>query len=344
MKRAFAVAIPLACVLAGAAHATELVAKVSGTISVLELVRSTRGAGMGGTGVADPATPQNIHLNPANAVGSGGLSVYYLHDDFLNVYSTDHAGVSYSSPTRGDGWRWGAEARYHRWTHDFENRTVFLPEGTGQMVDIDDRVTSVTAAGAMVRSPFTVALGATASYIDNEFAEDEITGWTYDVGARADWSWRGDTGDEATIRAGVAVRRLDNDLESDSYVVSVDNQVRFGLGLDYRPAARLTNPISGRDVPIASFAFNIEYVDQNDPFDRTGAAMGIEAGFAEMLYLRGGGIDNVNGYSDGGSWGIGVAMDARVVRIRLDVAGYPLGGQLIDADNTVYGVTVDYRP
>lgn len=98
-----------------------------------------------------------------------------------------------------------------------------------------------------------------------------------------------------------------------------------------------------REVSAVSLAFDADIANR-ESVDDTGVAVGVELGLVESLYFRAGAVNSMAGYSDGGTWGFGLAFDIGAMRTRLDVSRYPGGYRLTDDENpVVYGVTVDYR-
>lgn len=359
MKRAIVTAAGLVVAWSAVACATEPFAKIRTPITTVNYMRTVRSAGMGGTGAADPSSAANAFLNPANVIGVGGASVWYQYDDSIDFIDIDfHAndgGLSYASPIpEANGWRWGGALGYHRRSQHLDNvrvRTIFLPGGTDRSVDVDQHVTSGSGALARVQGPFTLVLAMTGRYLsldglsydgtDLRVESGAITGWVWDVGARADWRWEGPQGDEAAFHGGVVWRNLDHGFDDQGIDGYVANEWRFGLGADYRVFRGGTQPLTKRTVSVVSLALDADLVTR-EYYDRTGEAMGVEVGLLEMVYLRGGGVSHVVGFSDGGTWGAGLALDFGVVRTRFDVSGYPLDNSMGDKDTVAYGVTLDY--
>lgn len=360
MKRIVLIAAAALLAGAGLARAAESFAKVRAVITTVDYMRSVRSAAMGGTGTADPSSASNVLVNPANVIGAGGASVWYQYDDSMEFPGLDDdanaGGVSYASPLpASNGWRLGATAGYDRLSTHVDNlRTVFAPEGTGTGVDLDRHVTSATGALARVQGPFTFVLGVTGRYVSFDgFTYDATgfrldsgayTGWVWDTGLGTDWRWENARGDVASVRAGVAWRNLDTGFDDEGIDGVVPNEWRYGVGFGVHTVPEITQPISKQVVSAVSIALDADVADR-EFHDRTGVAMGVELGLAEMLYLRAGGVGDMAGYSDGGTWGVGLALDFGVVRTRLDVSSYRFTSYVGESDDRTmtWGVTMDYR-
>jgi hypothetical protein len=346
MRRLLAITLVVACNVPVGAFA-QTFAAVQTTSHASQFMRSVRGAGMAGSGVADPAAAASVAANPANAVGGAGPSVFFQHDEFRRDFSTSDYGARYGGNLDGDRWLWGVTLRHQRWGYDgpdIEERTVFLPEGTGNTLDLDETYTVASVAGAIRRGGVLLALGFSARYESIGFVSSDRTGWTYGSGARAEWRLAVSNGSEVTLRGGAAVMDLDNTLDGDSYDVTYRNLWRVGGGVSVHGGGLLDLPLSGRPVRAASIAVDLESADQDGIRGDSHWALGLELGLAETLYLRGGTTTAMPGFSDGTTWGLGLATGAGALRICADVARYRLVSILGREDNTIFGFSVSYRP
>jgi hypothetical protein len=345
MGRFLAMSTAALCLAAAGAHAQEFV-RVQTTSRASQFMRSVRDAGMAGTGIADATAPASVASNPANAIGGAGASVFFQHDEFREDFSTSDYGARYGGHLDGERWLWGITLRHQRWGYDGDDveRTVFLPEGTGNTLDLDENYTVASVAAGMRRGNVLVALGVSARYESVGLASYDRSGWTYGGGARAEWRLPVPNGSEVTLRGGAAVADLDNTLDGDSYDVTYRNLWRVGGGVTLASGDLLDHPLSGRPVRAATVAVNLESADQDGLTSNSHWALGIELGLAETLYLRGGTTTAMPGLSDGPTWGLGLATDAGPVRVRADVARYPLASIVSRDDNTIFGFSVTYRP
>ncbi len=98
--------------------------------------------------------------------------------------------------------------------------------------------------------------------------------------------------------------------------------------------------MAGGDVAVVSFSIN---ADISNYERESGTGVGLELGIAEMLFVRAGSVDNVRGHTDGTTVGAGIAFTLDSLRIRADIASYPVS-EFIDSDNTIFGIALDYTP
>ena len=334
-----------ACALTTSARA-QMFAKIETVSDATFFMRSVRDAGMGCSGVADATTSASIAANPANAVGGDGSTVFFQHDEFLRDFSTSDFGACYGGGF-GDGrWLWGIALRHQRWAYDSEvERTVFLPNGTGSTIDFDSKYTTTSLAAAW-RSPWLlIALGAGARYESASIFGGDLSGWTYRTGARAEWYWTSPAGAQLAIRGGAAVMDLETGLDFAGAELQYKNVVRYGGGVTMSGGDHIAHPISRRPARAATVAVNLESYHMDFLPGDASWSLGMELGLAEALYLRGGTTTLMPGFSDGTTWGVGLATDAGPVRIRADVARYPLSNFFNpDSDNTIFGFSVSYSP
>jgi hypothetical protein len=208
-------------------------------------------------------------------------------------------------------WRFGGSFTFTRFAqHTTEQRTIFLPEGTGHTFDPDSWMLSALAAPRWDHGIVSLAGGATAKYISETLGAGDKNTWAFDLGliAAASVPVRGGM---VRPRIGLSALNLDTGSSYDGRESSIENEQRYGVGLDLETAQVV---LWHQCVPALSVSADYDAIDRETNSDPNYAA-GFEVSFARLLHVRYGVLDN-----DYTNYGVGVGWDCGNVLFRLDYA------------------------
>jgi hypothetical protein len=327
------------------AFATEPFAKVgtTSTVAVLDFPVGIRNMGMGGTGAADMTQPANGYFNPASLAWTDATWLSYGHEDLFFDFEMHDARLT-------SGYRWGDDPSRNSWrlggaigytginVEPMVVRTIFLPDGSGEMYDPDDYYLTTAVAGAWERGGQSIAVGVAAKYVQLEYAADEPTSWAFDYGLVAAKSFISG-GSMLRPRVGFSTTNVGGEIEYDDFFVDIAGETRMGLGFDFASSPTRT---WGRDVAPVSVSLDADYVD---PETRdTYWALGWETNVMQFVQVRAGyrwfDLDNYNVVTLGA--GIGWDFGAVIVRVDYTHVSEPsfFG---VDRDRDLLGATVGAR-
>lgn len=304
------------------AHATEPFAKV-GTYgaSWLQFPVGIRNLGMGATGTSDVTGFATGYFNPASIAWSNATTLtgsYENFDESLLGYDLFQLQIASPFPLRADttdtGWHFaGGFAYTQRGMNPQPERTIFLPDGTGNMLDLDDWMLSALASSRWEHSHVSLGGGVAAKYIDQALGGSDNNIWVFDIGVIAAFPLPV-RGGLIRPRLGYAALNLDSGGSYDGREFNVSTEQRAGFGMDLAAPRTM---VFGRPVPSVSLSVDYDAIDlehgayQSPPHYSTG----FEASFADLVHIRYGLLDH-----DYIMFGAGVGWDYGHVLFRLDYA------------------------
>ncbi len=232
------------------------------TVAILESPVGARNVGMGGTGVANIEQSTSSYYNPASLAWARDPRAGFGYEEGPFDIKVTDSRMNYGHRWGDDGsanvWRLGGEIGYTRYDMEPQPvRTIFLPDGTGELYDPSDSYVTACVAGAWERGGQSIALGVSGKYLRMTGAEDAES-WLLDYGAIAAVRIGLDES-VITPSVGVSVSNSDTGLEYDDWVFDILGTTRYGGGVDFQ-AARST--VWGREVAVVGSAVNAEYVDR----------------------------------------------------------------------------------
>jgi hypothetical protein len=304
------------------ASATEPFAKV-GTYGAawLQFPVGIRNIGMGATGTSDISGFATGYFNPASMAWADVTTITGSHESF------DPAGLgmrlseirlSSPFPIRADSadadWRFAGSLAYTRQGMDPQvERTIFIPEGTGRTIDLDNWMVSALVASQWNHGVTSIGGGASVKYLSESFASSDHTTWAFDLGMVAAFSFPVHGG-MVRPRLGYAALNLDNGGTHDGREYVIATEQRGGLGLDLA-APRVM--LFDRPVPSVSLAVNYDLIDQESGrfTPAPDFASGVEVSFANLVHVRYGVLDDQ--YT---MYGAGLGWDDGRVLFRVDYA------------------------
>ncbi len=305
--------------------------------------RGVRNLGMGSTGTASVYEHSTGYFNPASLAWVDAWTLQSSYEEWpadigladIRV-SGSHRVISSESTT----WRFGGSLGYTGlWMDPQVVRTIFLPEGTGELYDPDDHMLTATAAAAWEHGVITLGAGGTAKYIRSEFAADHVSTWALDAGALV----------AAPIvlngallrpRAGFAILNLDTGADYDGRVSQIDNETRTGIGIDIAsPLGSIGSGAWKRDVARLMFSFDYDWANREASTDAE--SYGFAASFFGALEARFGQVTFENG-QDRTQFGAGLGWDFGHWLLQLDYANID-ESSFFDLDRDCFGLLVGAR-
>ena len=271
----------LVALLPAQAMATEPFAKV-GTYALqfLKIPVSARAVAMGGafTALANDATA--TYWNPAGMVDITRTSISLNHTWWPADINLDYASAVFTLPFVPG--QWGVSARALSMDPQVE-RTIFLPEGTGQTFDSGD-----TSFGLSYAKFFTdkFSSGATVHFIHSGLAEKSVNTFAVDFGLIYRIGLWG-------MRLGMLIQSLGSKVDYDDRESKMPTV--FKVAMAATPYAHGVNSLQGV----------FEFTHPSDNTERINA--GAEYSFNQFFYLRGGYTFNTD--EEGLTAGLGLRIN-----------------------------------
>lgn len=306
--------------------ATEPFAKVSTySFQFLRFPVSARNLAMGSVGAADDVDPRNQYYNPAvlyplDGFAVGGGRVSWIADVDFDDYAAQAGNLL---PTGCcERVRVAAAVRYTvmKMPGTVE-RTVFLPEGTGRILNPRDRNITFALAGGWYAGRYELGAGFAVKRLSQDLVDKEFRGWAYDLGVVAKATF----GREAPVRLipsiGLSVLNLGSGVDYGDRKGDLPREGRAGVRLRLE-ASHVE--FAGRDVPFVSISGVADYVDSpwRQPNKR---GVGLDVGLIDVVHFRLGYIDGLGDDLDGlSSRGFGLDWTVRKLRFTLDYAYYEI--------------------
>lgn len=307
---------------APAARATEPFAKV-GTYgaSWLQFPVGIRNIGMGATGTSDVSGFATGYFNPASVAWSDATTFTGTYENFdESTLGLNLSEVQVTSPfplhadSTAGAWSFAGALGYTRQGMDSQTqRTIFLPEGTGRSIDLDDWMLTALASSRWDHGVVSLGGGVAAKYLVQALAGNDNDIWAIDLGVIAAFPVPV-RGGMIRPRLGYAALNLDNGGSYDDGELNVANEQRVGIGMDLA-APRVG--VFGRLVPSVSISTDYDVIDREhgafQPVPQYSA--GFEVSVVNLVHLRFGMLDH-----DYVNSGVGVGWDYGHVLFRLDYA------------------------
>ncbi len=345
-----------------AQQATERFAKVltSSPASMLNAPLGIRNLGLGTAGVADDSDPNNSYYNPANLQSQ---TFYYvsmgynelMRNEFYSVDTYD-AGLygGTSLPLEGAvEVRLGFGARFvqEASTLQFDTRTIFLPEGTGQnSTTRRDWYMLLTGAIGVGIGPADVGVGVSLKPYSLERTDQNVNQWAFDAGVVASVDFLEDGPVSVTPSIGASVLNLGDDVGSGAplapaFTRALPREVRYGAAL--RIASRASSGMrflsNGPALSVSGVLDAIRPIEtgkSTNPVDAL--SYGLEAGFFDAFFLRTGSIKR-EGAATRSTWGTGLALRTGTVILRGDYAHLAGADGVVPQESTnAFGLGLAY--
>jgi hypothetical protein len=272
----------LAALLApGRAFAQEPFAKV-GTypLQFLKIPPSARAAGMGNAFAALANDASATYWNPAGLVELTRTAVRLEHTFWPADISLDYAAAVFTLPFVPGSWGVSARAL----SMDPQNeRTIFLPEGTGRQFDAGDMSFGLSYAQYFTDK---FSAGATVHFIHSGLAEKSVNTYAADFGLIYRIGLSG-------MRLGMMMQSLGGKVNYDNRESKMPTVFKIGLAVSaYRRGAHSVDAVG-------------EFAHPSDNVETMNA--GAEYAFNQFFYLRGG--YNIGYDAAGAAAGFGLKID-----------------------------------
>lgn len=351
-RNACAAGILMLVLLAPVAHAAEPFEKVETVLSLTaaSFPRGVRNIGMGAAGASNTGGFRSGYYNPACFAWQEMPTVGTGFNEWLGILSFTDTRVSASrrwpSGDDGDGWMIGGSLGYSTMSIDAgEERTIYLPEGSGEEVKYTDYYVSGAVAGGFTRGMWEGGAGAAVKYLDADFP-GAYSLWAFDLGAvvaadifrSADFTVR--------PRIGASLLHIGGDIEFENGSTAEQpgaSRLGFGLDLATPPNSSMTEAFR-RSVAVLGISVDYDLVDGVGSNDADGWAFGLEVSVFELLQVRYGRNEDVYSSHRYDSYGVGLGWDFGTIAVQLDYARIdPEEAIIVLKEEDVYGVSIGAR-
>ncbi len=326
------------------AAATEPFAKV-GTygFQFAGLPRGVRNLGMGSTGTASLYEHSTGYFNPASLAWTDAWTLQSSYEEWpadLSLTDFRVSGAHQRISSESTSWRFGGSLGYSGlWMEPQVVRTIFLPEGTGELFDADDHMLTATAAAAWEHGMISLGTGATAKYILSGLAAGDVSTWALDIGAVLAFpiAWNGAL---VRPRAGYAILNLDTGAEYDGRFLPIANETRTAVGFDISSqVASIGGGAWQRDVPGLTLSFDYDWANRDAGTDDE--SYGLAASFFGALEARVGQVTFENGRGRT-QLGVGLGWDFGHWLFQFDYANLDQSS-LFGSERDCFGLIVGAR-
>jgi len=275
------VVIALAALIPAQAMATEPFAKV-GTYALqfLKIPVSARGVAMGNAFTAIANDANATYWNPAGMVDITRTSIALNHTWWPADISLDYASAVFTLPFVPG--QWGVSARSLSMDPQVE-RTIFLPDGTGQTFDAGDMSFGLSYAKFFTDK---FSSGTTGHFVHSGLADKSVNTFSIDFGLIYRIGLWG-------MRLGMLIQSLGSKVDYDDRESKMPTV--FKVALAATPYSRGVNSLQGV----------FEFTHPSDNQERLN--LGGEYTFNQFFFLRGGYIFNAD--SESLTAGLGFRID-----------------------------------
>lgn len=260
--RDIAVLLILALVLpsvAGAAQEFEKVGTIGGQFLKIGIGARATAMGSAFVSVADDASA--IYWNPAGVARIYKNVVNVNHSAWLADISFTQAAYVFHVGFLPGTFAVNARSLYM----DAQPvRTVFRPDGEGRSFDAGDIAFGVTYARSLTDK---FSAGISANYVQSTLASYQASAYTFDFGTLYDTGYR-------SLRIGMSIQNLGSDMKFIEDTVKMPSVFRVGMSMS------LYEDATHRVLSSAEFS--------HPPDNNERANWGVEYGFKEFFFLRGG--------------------------------------------------------
>lgn len=227
----------------------------------LKIGIGARAQALGGAFVSVADDASAIYWNPAGVARIGKSVVNINHTAWLADVSFTQAAYVFELGFLPGKLAVNARSLY---MDSQPIRTVFRPEGTGQSFDAGDVAFGLTYARSFTDK---FSAGISGNYIQSSLATFSASAFTFDFGTLYDTGYR-------SLRIGMAIQNIGSDMEFKDDPVKMPTVFRVGMSMNlYESDSHLL----------------LSAVDFSHPPDNNErASWGMEYGFKEFFYLRGG--------------------------------------------------------
>ena len=300
----------------------------------------TRGIAMGGSNIATATGIEALFWNPAGAAKmNGSATLSFSHMNYIADIGVEYGAVS----ANFEGFGVLSFAVKSLSVGDIAVTTNSAPDGTGQVFTPQELVAGVTYSKQLTDR---IAVGVTANLITEKIDQVSASGLAFNVGVAYN-----DLADISGLSFGIVMNNIGTQMQFDgpgllqtatvsdfnrppSYVkidsAPFDLPTNFQLGLSYSPKLDDVNSLS------------ISTLFQNNNFSEDEYKFGLEYGYDNLIFLRGGYDMAARGsdqYIYGFSAGVGINYDLGGLDVKVDYAYRDVkyfGG------NHVFGVSLGF--
>ena len=313
MRRAFLLSIVITLAIAGSASAQGFAKAGTAGLQFLKIGFGGKAAAMGESFVALADDASALYWNPAGIARIEGLTLLGSYINWPAEVNISSAGLTFNLGSAGSV----GLSLTNMNTGYMNVRTVYMPEGTGDVFTVSDFMVGITYARNLTDR---FSFGASAKYIQEELEEYDDNSVGFDVGTIYDIGFK-------NLKLGMSILNFGPNL---NYPIDEDGDGEFdedpedqmdndgdGLMDEDKPQADVPLPMMFRVglsmVPYmsdeAKLSTALEAVHPSDNVETL--HFGAEYAFRDLLFLRSG--YKVN--SDLGGWTFGVGLKMKGIGI-----------------------------
>lgn len=236
-------------------------------------------------------------------------------------------------------------------TLQFDTRTIFLPEGTGQnSTTRRDWYMLLTGAIGVGIGPADVGVGVSLKPYSLDRTDQNVNQWAFDAGVVASVEFLEDGPVSVTPSIGASVLNLGDDVGSGAplapaFTRALPREVRYGAAL--RIASRASSGMrflsNGPALSVSGVLDAIRPIEtgkSTNPVDAL--SYGLEAGFFDAFFLRTGSIKRERAATRS-TWGTGLALRTGTVILRWDYAHLEGADGVVPLESTnAFGLGLAY--
>ena len=245
--------------LAGAAQEFEKVGTIGGQF--LKIGIGARAAAMGGAFVSVADDASSIYWNTAGIARVQKNVVSVNHAEWLASINFTQASYLFHIGFLPGSFAVNARSLY---MDNQPVRTVFRPDGEGKSFDAGDVAFGASYARSLTDK---FSAGISVNYVQSTLATYTSSAATFDFGTLYDTGYR-------SLKIGMAIQNLGSDMQFIDDEVKMPTVFRVGMSMN------LYEDASNRILSSAEFS--------HPPDNNERANVGVEYGFKEFFYVRGG--------------------------------------------------------
>ena len=299
----------------------------------LKIPVGAKATAMAGTFTAIVDNASAMYWNPSGISNQRNFQVYVSHTQW--IADIDHNFLGLTVPIDEQS-TFGLHAVTLS-SGDIERTTIQDPKGTGTFFDATDIAIGLTYARYLIED---ISVGVNIKYIQQRIWNTSAEAIALDFGILLHTEFYGMTlglsfqnfGPEMQMSGSDLIRTFDQDPGSTTNpLVETELQTeKYTLPVSYR--ASIAMPLAGQNAPLnipqSSLIVAIDAIHLNENFENY--SIGMEYGFADVLFLRSG--YKLNTDEEGLTFGTGLKLDAFSSSVNFDYAYSDFG--VFDAVHT----------
>ncbi len=313
----------------------------TGGASELLIPVGIRGIALGGSNIATATGVEALFWNPAGAAEmNNSATMMFSHMSYIADIGVEYGAVSVNF----EGFGVLSFSVKSLSVGNISVTTTTYPDGTGQVYTPQELVAGVTYSKRLTDR---IAVGVTANLVTEKLDQVSATGMAFNIGVAYN-----DLADISGLSFGIVMNNIGPQMRYDGpgllqtgtigglnrppSKVKIDSApfelpTNFALGLSYKPVLDDVNSLT------------VSSLFQNNNFSDDEYKFGMEYGYNNLLFLRGGydflAVDNAKNNIYGFTAGVGINYDLGGVNAKID---YAFRDVKYFGGNHVFGITLGF--